>query len=272
MVDLAGKVTIVTGGAGGIGAGTSRYLAECGAAVVVADLPGRLPRDHAAKLRAGGHQAVGVEVDITDEPQVAAMTQAAIDEFGRIDGLHANAAATHLVRSDGDLMDLERHVFEQAFQVNVIGTWLCCKAVIPTMLEQGHGSIVATSSMAATHAGLDKTAYGTTKASVAALMRTIATQYGKKGIRANTILPGLIIHDQGTNLMPDDVKRNVLDQVLTPQLGEVANIASLVAYLFSDDARYLQGQEFAVDGGMAVHSPGHTHRPTLAGGAVPPAE
>ena len=265
MGRLEGKVAVVTGGAGGIGEGTCRYLVEEDAAVVVADLPSRGPRDLAEKLTTSGHRALGVEVDITDETQVAAMAKAAIDAFGRIDGLHANAAATHLVRSDGDLMELERDVFEQAFQVNVIGTWLCCKAVIPTMVEQGGGSIVATSSMAATHAALDKTAYGTTKASVAALMRTVATQYGKKGIRANTILPGLILHDQGTSLMPDTAKQNVLDQVLTPALGETRDIASLVAYLFSDDARYVQGQEFAVNGGMSVHSPGHSHRPTLAG-------
>jgi len=230
----------------------------------VADLPSRGPHELSDELTAAGHRAVGVEVDITDEPQVDAMAHAALDAFGRIDGLHANAAATHLVRTDGDLMELARSDYEQAFQVNVIGTWLCCRAVIPTMVEQGGGSIVATSSMAATHPGLDKTAYGTTKASIAALMRTVATQYGKKGIRANTILPGLIIHDQGTNLMPDAMKQNVLDQVLTPALGEVRDVASLVAYLLSDDARYLQGQEFAVNGGMSVHSPGHAHRPTLA--------
>ena len=264
MGKLDGKVAIVTGGAGGIGGGTCRYLVEDGAAVVVADLPDRSPRELAEELSAAGHRAIGVEVDISDEAQVAAMAKETIAAFGRIDGLHANAAATHLVRSDGDLMDLDRSEFEQAFQVNVIGTWLCCKAVIPTMVDQRTGSIVATSSMAATHAALDKTAYGTTKASIAALMRTVATQYGKKGIRANTILPGLIIHDKGTNLMPDAAKQNVLDQVLTPQLGDAANIASLVAYLFSDDARYLQGQEFAVNGGMAVHSPGHNDRPTLA--------
>ena len=264
MGKLDEKVAIVTGGAGGIGAGTCRYLVAEGAAVVVADLPGRAPLDLAAELSAAGHRAVGVEVDISDEAQVAAMAATALDAFGRIDGLHANAAATHLVRTDGDLMDLDRGEFEQAFQVNVIGTWLCCKAVIPTMVAQGRGSIVATSSMAATHAGIDKTAYGTTKASIAALMRTVATQYGKKGIRANTILPGLIIHDQGTNLMPDEMKQNVLDQTLTPELGDTANIASLVAYLFSDDARYLQGHEFLVNGGMHVHSPGHDSRPTLA--------
>jgi len=262
MGRLDGKVAIVTGGVGGIGTGTCRYLVEDGAAVVVADLPDRKPQALADELTAGGHRAVAVEVDITYEAQVAAMAKAATDAFGRIDGLHANAAATHLVRTDGDLMELARSDYEEAFQVNVIGTWLCCKAVIPTMVDQGGGSIVATSSMAATHAGLDKTAYGTTKASVAALMRTVATQYGKKGIRANTILPGLIIHDQGTNLMPDAMKQNVLDQVLTPALGEVADVASLVAYLFSDDARYLQGQELAVNGGMNVHSPGHTSRST----------
>src|SRR5262249_57306177 len=108
--------------------------------------------------------------------------------------------------------------------------------------------------------------YSTTKAGVAALMRAVATQYGKHGIRANTILPGLILHPHGTNLMPDEMKQSILDQVLTPELGEPANVASLVAYLFSDDARYLQGQEFAVDGGMTVHSPGHSDRPSLATG------
>lgn len=263
MGKLDGKVAIVTGGAGGIGGGTSRYLVEEGAAVVVADLPNRAPRDLAAELTAAGHRAIGVEVDITDESQVKEMAQAAVDAFGRIDGLHANAAATHLVRTDGMLMDLDRGEFEQAFQVNVIGTWLCCKAVIPTMVAQGRGSIVATSSMAATHAANDKTAYGATKASVANLMRTVATQYGKQGIRANTVLPGLIIHDKGTNLMSDAMKQNVLDQILTPELGEPANIASLVAYLFTDDARYLTGHEFLVNGGMHVHSPGHNNRSVL---------
>jgi len=260
---LDGKVAIVTGGAGGIGAGTCRYLAEDGAAVVVVDLPGKGSTELAAELTAAGNRAIGVDVDITVEAQVEAMAAAALEAFGRIDGLHANAAATHLVRTDGLLMDLDRGEFEQAFQVNVVGTWLCCKAVIPAMVDQGRGSIVATSSMAATHAANDKTAYGATKASVSNLMRTVATQYGKQGIRANTVLPGLILHDQGTNLMSDEMKQGVLDQVLTPELGEPANIASLVSYLFTDDARYLTGHEFLVNGGMHVHSPGHQNRSVL---------
>ncbi len=263
MGKLEGKVAIVTGGAGGIGGGTSRYLADEGAAVVVADLPGKGAVDLAAELDQAGHRAIGVDVDITDEAQVHAMAKAALDAFGRIDGLHANAAATHLVRTDGLLMDLDRAEFEQAFQVNVIGTWLCCKAVLPAMVDQGRGSIVATSSMAATHAANDKTAYGATKASIANLMRTVATQYGKQGVRANTVLPGLIIHDKGTNLMSARMRQDVLDQVLVPELGEPANVASLVAYLFTDDARYLTGHEFLVNGGMHVHSPGHDKRSVL---------
>ena len=264
MGKLDGRVAIVTGGAGGIGAGTCRYLADEGAAVVVADLPGKGAAALADELVRAGHRALAVDVDITDEGQVAAMAAAALDVFGAIDGLHANAAATHLVRTDGLLMDLDRGEFEQAFQVNVIGTWLCCKAVIPTMVAQGRGSIVATSSMAATHAANDKTAYGATKAAIGNLMRTVATQYGKQGVRANTVLPGLIIHDKGTNLMPDHMKQAVLDHVLTPDLGEPANIASLVAYLFTDDARFLTGHDFLVNGGMHVHSPGHDQRSVLA--------
>ena len=96
MGKLKGKVAIVTGGAGGIGGGTSRYLAAEGAAVVVADLPGREPKALADELTAAGHRAIGVAVDISDEAQVAAMAAAATDTFGRIDGLHANAAATPL--------------------------------------------------------------------------------------------------------------------------------------------------------------------------------
>jgi NAD(P)-dependent dehydrogenase (short-subunit alcohol dehydrogenase family) len=251
---LEGKVGIVTGGAGGIGSGTCRLLAGEGAAVVVADLPAMQPEKLASELRASGSRAIGVEVDITEEEQVRALARVATDAFGRIDGLHANAAATGLVRSDGLLTDLSRADFEQAFQVNVIGTWLCCREVIPVMVEGGGGSIVATSSGAATHGDIRNSAYGVTKAAVNQLMRTVATQFGKQGIRANTVMPGLIIH-QGTGLLPAAFKQVMLNNVLTPELGGAEAIGSLVAYLFSDAARYVQGQSIHVDGGMHVHVP-----------------
>lgn len=253
MGKLEGKVAVVTGGAGGIGTGTCRLLAEHGAAVVVADLPSAKPSELAAELSEEGHRALGVEVDISDEEQVAAMVGAAEEVFGRIDGLHANAAATHLVQTDGLLTDLRRDDFEEAFRVNVIGTWLCCKHVIPGMIERGGGSIVATASLAATYAAMDKTAYGVTKAGVLQLMRTVATQFGKQGIRANTILPGLIVH--GRNRLPESFRSAVLEQVVSPRFGGPEAIGSLVAYLFSDDAHYLQGQAIQVDGGMTIHSP-----------------
>jgi NAD(P)-dependent dehydrogenase (short-subunit alcohol dehydrogenase family) len=250
---LDGKVAIVTGGAGGIGTGTCRLLAREGAAVVVADLPAAKPADLAAELVSDGYRALGVEVDVSDETQVKAMVSAAVEEFGAVDGLHANAAATHLVRTDGLLTELSRAEFEEAFQVNVIGVWLCCKHVIPSMLEQGRGSIVATASLAAVYADMDKTAYGVTKAGVGQLMRAVATQFGKQGIRANTILPGMIVHDRMR--LPESFREAVLGQVVTPSFGGPEAIGSLVAYLFSDDARYLQGQCIQVDGGLTVHSP-----------------
>lgn len=251
MGRLDGKVAIVTGGAGGIGSATCRILAREGAAVVVADLPKAKPSALADDLARSGFNAIGVEADITDEAQVEAMIRAAVDAFGRIDGLHANAAATHLVRTDGLLTELSRSEFEEAFQVNVIGTWLCCKHAIPVMIGGGGGSIVATSSAAASRADRTKSAYGVTKAGVSQLMRTVATQFGKQGIRANTILPGLI--DTPGNSLPEEFKRVILDNVLTPEFGGPEAIGSLVAYLLSDDARYLQGQEIPVDGGLNVH-------------------
>jgi NAD(P)-dependent dehydrogenase (short-subunit alcohol dehydrogenase family) len=253
MGRLDAKVAIVTGGAGGIGSGTCWILAREGAAVVVADLPKAKPSALADELVGSGYRAIGVETDITDEGQVEAMIRAATDAFGRIDGLHANAAATHLVRTDGLLTELSRSEFEEAFQVNVIGTWLCCKHAIPVMIGGGGGSIVATSSLAAVRADMTKSAYGVTKAGVGQLMRTVATQFGKQGIRANTILPGLILH-AGTASLPEGFRQVVLDQVLTPEFGGPEAIGSLVAYLMSDDARYLQGQEIPVDGGLNVHA------------------
>lgn len=250
---LDGKVAIVTGGAGGIGTGTCRLLAREGASVVVADLPAAKPADLAAALVSEGHQALGVEVNVSDEGQVEAMVAAAQERFGGVDALHANAAATHLVRTDGLLTELSRAEFEEAFQVNVIGIWLCCKDVIPAMLQRGGGSIVATSSLAAVYADMDKTAYGVTKAGVGQLMRAVATQFGKQGIRANTILPGMTVHDRMQ--LPESFREAVLTQVVTPAFGGPESIGSLVAYLFSDAARYLQGQCIQVDGGMTVHSP-----------------
>jgi NAD(P)-dependent dehydrogenase (short-subunit alcohol dehydrogenase family) len=252
MGSLDGKVAIVTGGAGGIGSGTCRLLAEKGAAVVVADLPVMKPGQLAEELRAGGHQAIGFEVNISDEAQVAAMVEAATDTFGRLDGLNANAAATHLVRNDGLLTELSRADFEEAFSVNVIGTWLCCKYAIPAMIDGGGGSIVATSSAAAIRADRQKSAYGITKASLGQLMRTVATQYGQQGIRANAVLPGFIAHE-GTLRLPEGFKQLLRDSTLTPQFGGPEAIGSLVAYLFSDEAHYLQAQEILVDGGLNAH-------------------
>ncbi len=251
---LDAKVVIVTGGAGGIGSGTCRFLAREGASVVVADLPAMKPSALARELAESGHQAIGVEADIKDEEQVEAMVRAAVEAFGRLDGLHANAAATYLVQNDGLLTELSRAVFEEAFQVNVLGTWCCCKHAIPVMLDGGGGSIVATSSVAATHAGLQRTSYGITKAAIGQLMRTVATQFGKQGIRANTVLPGLILHPGGTALLPKEYTQSVLDTALTPELGEPESIGSLVAYLLSDAARFLQGQEIRVDGGQYVQT------------------
>jgi NAD(P)-dependent dehydrogenase (short-subunit alcohol dehydrogenase family) len=249
---LEGKVAIVTGGAGGIGSGTCRLLAREGAAVVVADLPRAKPSDLADELRQAGHRSVGVEVDITDEGQVQNMIDVAMSEFGRLDGLHANAAATHLVRTDTLLTELTRAEFEEAFQVNVIGTWLCCKTAIPAMLAGGGGSMVATSSMAARTADFTKSAYTATKASIGPLMRVFATQFGTQGIRFNTVLPGFI-ENRDREGVQDGFKKIIKDNILTPEFGDAESIGSLVAYLFSDASKYLQAQEFAVDGGMHSH-------------------
>ena len=185
----------------------ARLLAEKGAAVVVSDLPLMKPELLAEELRGDGHRAIAVEADITDEAQVGGHDPDGQGHLRRpVHGLHANAAATHLVRDDGLLTELSRADFEEQFQVNIIGTWLCCKHAIPVMIAGGGGSIVATSSAAALRTDIQKSAYGVTKAGVGVLMKTVATQYGKQGIRANTVLPGFIA-TPGTLRLPENLSR-----------------------------------------------------------------
>jgi NAD(P)-dependent dehydrogenase (short-subunit alcohol dehydrogenase family) len=258
MGKLDGKVAIVTGGNGGIGRGSCRLLAEEGAAVVVADLPQAAPGKLAEQLNADGFQAIATEVDISVESEVDAMVAATVDAFGRLDGLFANAGAVDLTFEDSRLDVLDRKNFERQLEVNVIGTWLCCKAVIPAMIGGGGGSIVATSSASATHAGRH-TAYGVTKAAINQLVRCVAAQFGQQGIRANAIMPGFIVH-HWTSELPEAYQQLMLDTVVTPALGNPRSIASLVAYLFSDDAAYLQGQAIGVDGGMFVTQPAPRRR------------
>jgi NAD(P)-dependent dehydrogenase (short-subunit alcohol dehydrogenase family) len=254
---LAGRVAIVTGAASGIGRATALALAAEGAAVVVADLVGDGAERVAREIAAAGGRAAAQQTDVADEGSVAAMIEAAVKSFGGLDVLHNNAAATDpaLLSGDLELTAMEVAVWDRTLAVNLRGPMLGCKHAIPRMLERGGGSIVNTSSAAGLAGDLVRAAYGASKAGVDSLTRYVATQYGKRGIRCNSIAPGVIATPAlAANVPPEQIDAYERSH-LTPRLGRPEDIAKVVAFLASDDAAFITGQVISVDGGLLAHHP-----------------
>lgn len=254
---LAGRVAIVTGSASGIGRGTATFLAREGASVAIADLSRAGAETVAAELSDAGLRAIAVEVDVSDESSVEAMIARTTRTFGRLDILHNNAAALGETSPgvDYDLLTLDTAVWDKAMAVNLRGVMLGCKHAIPAMLESGSGSIINTSSGASEEGHIAGAAYATSKAGVNSLTKQVATQFGKRGIRCNAVLPGLIMTPAVAASMREPEIEMILEHHLTTYPGQVEDIAAMVAFLASDDSRYVTGQLIRVDGGIGAHLP-----------------
>jgi NAD(P)-dependent dehydrogenase (short-subunit alcohol dehydrogenase family) len=251
------KVAIVTGGGSGIGEATAHLLAAEGASVLVDDIRGAEAERVARAICDEGGRAISIDADVSNEAHVEAMIAMAIREFGRIDILHNNAALTDPVQfaKDRAVADMELDTWERVMAVNLRGVMLGCKHAVPVMRDVGGGSIVNMSSGSSQFGDFQLSAYAASKAGLYALTRSVATQYGRHGIRANTVVPGLILTPAAdTNLAPE--KRTMLaSNILLPYFGEPIDVAYLVLYLASDEARYLTGQEFVINGGQTAHQP-----------------
>lgn len=254
---LAGKVAIVTGAGHGLGAETARVLAAQGARVGVADIDLAGAQSVAAEIEAAGGQALPVQVDLMSEDQIKAMVQAVAARFGRIDVLHNNAAALDMAQrqSDRDVCNVAIEAWDRALDVNTRGAMLCCKHVVPVMLEQRSGSIVFSTSGFGLLGDVTLTAYAASKAALMALARSVAAQYGKQGIRSNAIMIGFVVNDHAQKSVPEEIKQILLAQHLTPELGRPRQIADVVAFLASDESSFITGATIPVDGGFTSHSP-----------------
>jgi NAD(P)-dependent dehydrogenase (short-subunit alcohol dehydrogenase family) len=250
-----GKVAIVTGAATGIGAATASRLAEEGASLVVADINETGAVAHAKTIEAAGGEAIGVAVDISDGDAVQTMVEAAVAAFGGVDILHANAAAVDLIPRDRGILETEPELWERTFAVNVLGTVLCVRCVLPRMIERGGGSIVITSSVAGLAGEVFITAYSTSKAAEIQLMKSIAAQHGRDGIRCNAICPGLVLTDRVIARFGGADASYLLKHTPLPRAGTPEDIANAVLFLSSDEASYITGQVLNIDGGMMMHQP-----------------
>jgi NAD(P)-dependent dehydrogenase (short-subunit alcohol dehydrogenase family) len=251
MHGLGGKVVVVAGG-GGIGAATVERLIEGGAKVVVGDLDGAHVEDLAARMRQRGGECIGMAFDIADEASVNALVARAVDAWGGLDALHANAADLRVIHEDSNVLDEPLAVFDQTIRVNLRGHWLCTRAALPRLLERGGGSLIYTSSGAACMGEPVRPAYAVSKAGIEALMRHVVSAWGKQGIRANAVAPGLVITPQIVDTIPEDFRKTMLRAARHPRLGEPADIASMVAFLVSDEGNWISGQVLGVNGGAVL--------------------
>jgi len=252
---LEGKVAIVTGGAGGIGAATARAVVREGASVAIVDIDGDRAQQLAEGIRDSGAEVIWKRADLSEEADVVAAVRATVSHFGRLDVLHNNAALTEsdFLARDTQVTDLSLEVWERTIAVNLSSQMLTCKHAIPEMVRTGGGSIINMSSGASLKGDRTRTAYGVSKAGVNTLTMYAATGHGKSGVRVNTIVPGLIITDAVRAHLSDDMVESLGRATLTPYLGQPDDIAHLVVFLASDESRYITGQMITIDGGMSAH-------------------
>jgi NAD(P)-dependent dehydrogenase (short-subunit alcohol dehydrogenase family) len=263
---LVGKVAIVTGAASGIGRATALALAREGASVLVADLHAEGAQRVVAEITAHGGRAAAQRADVGDEASVAEMVAAAVSRFGGLDVLHNNAAASDAatIGADGEITALDVAIWDRALAVNLRGPMLGCKHAIPRLLERGGGSIVNTTSISGLVGDLSRTAYGVSKAGLEMLTRYVATQYGKRGVRCNSIAPGVIETPALAANVPREQVEVYRSSTLLPRLGRAEDVANAVVFLASDEGSFITGQTLVVDGGTLAHHPTYSELRRLA--------
>jgi 3-oxoacyl-[acyl-carrier protein] reductase len=252
-VDLKGKVAIVTGAARGIGREYACCLAGAGAAVVAADR-----RDCAqtvSQVEAGGGKVLGVTVDVADSKSSAALADAAVAAFGRIDILVNNAALYGTLKS-GRFEDIDEAEWDACMAVNVKGIWNCCKAVVPVMRAGGDGgSIINISSLGAVYGMPYCLHYVASKAAVIGITRGLARELGRDWIRINSIAPSAVLTegtDEFFGVKSDKAKQVIASNQALQKNLETGDLAGTLLYLASDASRFVTGQTIMVDGGSVL--------------------
>ena len=237
---LEGKVCVITGAAGGIGAETARRFGEEGATVVGVD------------LSPGSAGDLALEADVTDAGQVEEMYREARERYGRIDVLFNNAGISPT--DDASVLDTSLEAWQRVQDVNLKSVFLCCKFGIPHLLEAGGGSVINTASfVAVVGAATSQISYTASKGGVLALTRELGVEFGRRGVRVNALCPGPVNTPLLQELYAKDPEQAARRLVHLPmgRFAEPREIANGVLFLASDESSYVTAQTFLVDGGLS---------------------
>lgn len=248
--DFTDKVIIVTGAGSGMGQAMAREFAECGGRVVAADIDGAAAAQTAAGI---GEMANSRELDVSSPDQCSEMVDAVTEEFGHIDVLCNNAG---VLDDYTPAADTSIELWARVLAVDLTGPFLLSRAVIPGMVERGGGAIVNTASISAFVAGGGGAAYTAAKHGILGLTKQLAFDYGKFGVRVNAICPGAITTGMTEYLQTDEGRNLHVDAAIagTPagRWGEPWEVAKLVAFLASEDAAFVHGSGYLIDGGWTL--------------------
>ena len=251
---LADKVTIITGAGGGMGRVAAQMFAKEGAKVVVAEFSEAAGQETVDLIRADGGEASFVKVDVSKEADAKAMVDHAVATYGRLDCLYNNAGI--MPEADHSVIDTDVDVWDQVMAVNVRGVFLGCKYAVPAMEAAGGGSIINIASFVAlVGCSVPQDAYTASKGAVLSLTRSLAVQFGPKGIRSNAICPGPVETPLLMDwLLKDEAAKQLrLARNPTGRFGKPEEIVYMAMYLASDESRWTNGASLVVDGGITAN-------------------
>lgn len=248
LLDLSGRVAIVTGGSRGIGRATAERLAGSGAAVVV-NYRGNAAAAEAtvAAITAAGGTAIAAQGDVSQPADVEQMVKTTLERFGRIDILVNNAGITR----DTLLLRMKESDFDEVIATNLRGVFLCTRAVLRPMTKQRFGRIINITSVVGLTGNVGQANYAAAKAGILGFTKSTAREMASRGITVNAIAPGFI-ETEMTEALNEEARKAILATIPLGRFGQPAEVAGLVCFLASDAGAYISGQTLTIDGGMVM--------------------